>query len=423
MSVRTVRPGVASGRIAAPPSKSYTHRALVAGHLTGRRYRVERPLLADDTRATARGLRELGSRVRAGRGRWTIEPGGSTRPRRGTIDCGESGTTLRFLLALAARQDRPIRFRGQGRLGRRPVSELLDAIGTLGAESRRASAGGGFPITVRGPMRGGRIRLDASRSSQFASALLLTLPTLPGDSELRLVGRVVSEPYIAATEAVLRRHRVVAERHGRAFAIPGDQTFRGTGMVVPGDASSAAYLWAAAAVTGGSVDVRGIPRSWPQADLAILGLLRAAGVRVVDREDGARVEGPLRAPFSVDLTAAPDLYPLVAVLAATVPGRSRLRGAAHAVLKESDRRAGAARLARAFGAAVEPRGGGLDIRGSARVHGARLRDLTDHRLVMSAAVGALAADRPSTIGDARAVAKSFPQFWTALDSLFEGERE
>ncbi len=414
-----VRPGVARGTVRAPPSKSYTHRALAAGHLSRRPYHVLDPLDSDDTRATARGLRRLGSTVRFGRRDWAVRP--SRRSPRGNgvrIDCRESGTTLRFLSALAALRSVPVRLEGEGRLPRRPMGGLLSALRTLGAECRIDATG----VVVRGPIHSGTVRLDASTSSQFASALLLALPSLEGESTLRLERTVVSEPYIDATLAVLRYHRVRVGRRGRTFRIEGPQRFRAGSFRPPGDASSAAYLWAAAATSGGSVEVAGVDPRWPQADRAILRLLADAGAAVHETSQGTRVAGRAHRPFTIDLTGAPDLYPLAGVLAATIPGRSELRGASHVTLKESNRKLATSRLARALGARVRSEKERLVIEGSARPRATRLTDLSDHRLVMSAAVGALAADRTSTIGDARAVAKSFPDFWATLESLRERRR-
>lgn len=422
MTIVEVSPGPVGGSTAPPPSKSYTHRALVAGHLAARPYAVVSPLDADDTRATAGAVRALGSRVAFAPRRWTVHPAGHGGRSSARIDCGESGTTFRFVAALAALQARPVALSGRGRLGRRPISELLDALNSLGATTTRPRGEASFPVRVRGPIRSGSVHLDASQSSQFASALLLTLPTVEGDSTLELQGTVVSEPYIEATLAVLRHHRVEVRRVGRRFSIPGSQTYRGRGMRVPGDASSAAYLWGAAAVTGGSMRVKGIPGEWPQADLAILDLLRHAGARVRRTPDGADVAGPITEGFRADLTSAPDLYPLAAVVAAAVPRRSELRGAAHVVHKESDRRAGAARLARSMGAEVRLRRGSLEIRGTRAPRALRLTDLDDHRMIMSAAVAARVGGGRSTLGDARAVAKSFPEFWSVLNRLSEAAR-
>jgi 3-phosphoshikimate 1-carboxyvinyltransferase len=420
MTTVRIQPSIVQGRVRPPGSKSYTHRALVASHLAGRRSTVLGPLDADDTRATARGLEALGSRIRFSGAQWTVEPSSRRSVEPARIDCGESGTTLRFLAAVAARGDRAVRFDGAGRLARRPMAELVRALVALGASVRSpAGVDRSLPLTILGPIRGGRVRLRASRSSQFASALLLVLPTVHDGSVVELVGPIVSEPYIDATLRVLAHHRIRTRRRGRRVTIPGDQTFSGASLRIPGDASSAAYFWAAAGITGGRVRVEGVPMHWPQADLAILDVLRDAGCEVRKGVAGATVRGRADRAFDCDLTDAPDLYPLAAVLAAGIPERSRVRGAPHVIHKESDRRAGAARLARALGANVRPRASGLEIRGHDRTRAFRLGDLDDHRLVMSAAVGALGADAPSVVGDARAVAKSFPEFFAALSAVSE----
>ncbi|EQD48513.1 3-phosphoshikimate 1-carboxyvinyltransferase, core domain protein, partial [mine drainage metagenome] len=205
---------------------------------------------------------------------------------------------------------------------------------------------------------------------------------------------------------------------GRTFRTTGPQRYRPAVFRVPGDASGAAYLWAGAALTGGRVTVRGIDRRWPQADLAVLPLLRQYGASVRARGTSVTVAGDARRPFSVNLTDAPDLYPLAGVLAASAPGRSRLRGGAQVVHKESDRRAGTVRLARALGARVRSApGGALEIDGRARLRRLDLRGLSDHRMLMSAAVAALGADGPSRLGPRAAVGKSFPGFWRSLARL------
>jgi 3-phosphoshikimate 1-carboxyvinyltransferase len=416
MSFVRVHAGHVAGTVLAPPSKSYTHRALVAGHLSRRRYRVVRPLDSDDTRATARAIAALGSPVNRYRGSWTVGP---LRPVRSSssvrVECGESGTTLRFISAVAALSDHSVLLHARGRLPRRPMTTLLAALRRLGAKCRRVRPSGSFQI--QGRIHSGDVSIDASESSQFGTALLLTLPTLDGDSTLRLRGAIVSAPYLEATLAVLEYHHLRVTREGSTFQIPGGQSFQRSSFPVPGDASSAAYLWTAAAVSGGDVRVDGVPEEWPQADQAILPLLERAGAEVVRTRSGATVRGRADRPFVVDLTDSPDLYPLAGVLAAGIRGRSILRGAPQVSLKESDRRAGTARLARGLGARVREAGDGLSIEGTGTPRSISMLDLTDHRMVMSAAVGALASRGKSTIGDAGAVEKSFPEFWKALERI------
>ena len=414
MSGASLRPAVLAGTVRAPPSKSYTHRALLVAHLGRRPFRIEGPLDADDTRASARAIGRLGTRIVRSPGSWEAQPRplpSSQRPV--SIDCRESGTTLRFVLALAALDPRRITLTGVGRLPGRPIRELVRALRSLGAQSRRRSRSRNLPLEIRGPIHGGSVTVDASESSQFASALLFVLPTREEDSLLRLVGPIVSRPYIEATLEVVRRHGIVVEGDGRRFRIAGGQSYTGRRFAVPGDASSAAGFWVGAAISGGRVRVDGIDPSWPQADLAILRILGTAGATVHRSGRSVTVEAGRRRPFSVDLTASPDLFPLVGVLAAATPGRSRLRGAAQIVHKESDRRRETVRLVRAMGAGIREGLDVLEIDGRSDPAGVSLPDLSDHRMVMAAAVAALAGRGRSTVGDVRAVGKSFPRFWSA----------
>ena len=422
MTVRSIRPACARGHLRAPPSKSYTHRALIAAFLAEAPCDVVRPLDSDDTRATREGLRALGARVRVSREVWSISPmrHGTRIPGR-TIRCGESGTTLRFLSAVAALYPRPARFEGTSRLAARPMSELYEALRKLGATIETPPKTRSLPCMVRGPLTAGSIAIRGDVSSQFTSALLMVLPKVGGRSELKIRGRIVSGPYVDATCAILKQRGIRLRRTRGGFAIPGGQTYRAGKIRVPGDASSAAYLWAAAAATGGRVEIEGVPADLPQADLEVLPILAKTGARVERTPRYVRVTGPMTGPVSVDLTDSPDLFPLVSVLAALVPdGLSRLSGAPHLEFKESDRRVESVRLARALGARVSATGLHVDIRGSGSPRPLNVPALQDHRLVMSAAIGGLAAGGTSRIGRAEAVSKSFPGFWNALGVLTEG---
>jgi 3-phosphoshikimate 1-carboxyvinyltransferase len=419
--VQQISPARAHGRIRAPPSKSYTHRALVAAFLARRPSVVVDPLDSEDTRATRDGLISLGARVTGTQTEWSVDAGRVHLVRPRVVRCGESGTTLRFLTAVASLGPESVRFEGSTRLAVRPMRELHEALHELGASVRRESKGHALPCTVQGPIHAGRVAVGGSVSSQFTSAMLMVLPTLPESSVLSVRGRAVSRPYVDATCAVLASRGIRVRRIRGGFRIPGGQKYRPGRIRVPGDASSAAYLWAAGAVTGGSVEVEGIPADLPQADLAILSILASMGARVDRRARWIRVTGPITTPVTVDLTDSPDLFPLVSVLAATVAGaRSRLHGAPHLEFKESDRKAQSTALARAFGAKVSIRSSAVEIVGARSLCPLNLRSLDDHRLVMSAAVGALATGGASRVGRAEAVSKSFPGFWEALKTLTTG---
>ncbi len=420
MSAIEISPGPIEGRVRAPPSKSYTHRALVAGYLTGRAYHVHHPNDGDDARATRDGLTAFGARFELRRNGWTIQPGSRPAPARRDrpVECRSSGSTLRLLTSLAALREERRRFRGSAELARRPMDELIAALRAAGARFDGPPPGRALPFAVRGRIRPGEYRVPGGVSSQFVSSLLFALPGLAGPSTLRIEGDLVSRPYVDATLAVLAAHGITVDGGAGTFRVPAPQTFQGRQFFVPGDASSAAYLWAAAAVSGGRVRVTGFDPRWPQADLLILEILHQMGATVRSRDRGATVEGPLRGGCDVDLTGAPDLFPLIGALAAVTPGaRSRLRGAPQLVHKESDRRSGTESLARALGADVRAVPGALEIRaGSLPLRVAWPRG-SDHRMIMASAVAAFARGRPSRFEDARAVGKSFPEFWATLGHL------
>ncbi|MCI4331035.1 MAG: 3-phosphoshikimate 1-carboxyvinyltransferase [Thermoplasmata archaeon] len=413
-----ISPGVACGVVRAPSSKSYTHRALVAAFLSGRLSTIVDPLDSEDTRATARGLEALGGRVRFGESAWSIRPGLPRRRSRGTtIRCGRSGTTLRFLLSVAAREPRTIRFTGDPQLAGRPIEPLLSALERRGLSVRLPPLHRGLPLSVRGPIEAGATVLDTTLSSQFLSSLLLVLPTLAAPSRIRTRGASVSAPYVAATRSIMGLQGIHVRTRARTFDVPAPQRYRGGTIRVPGDASSAAYLWAAAAITGGDVTVHHVPARPAQADLAILEVFRHGGTRVSRTGDRVRVRGRLRGPIDIQLDDAPDLLPLLGALSAATPGRHWIRGATHAAGKESDRRRATARLVRALGGRATLTARTLRIDGTARPRSIGHAQWDDHRMVMSAAVGALAARLPSSIGDPRTVRKSFPEFWTVFRGL------
>ncbi len=418
MSDHWVEPGRLSGSVRAPPSKSYTHRELVASFFADRPTRLIGPLRSADTERTARGLVQMGARISKGSGAWTIRPPalGPVRSRRTVrIDCGESGTTLRFLAAVAATRPGRVLLEGSPALARRPIRPLLAALERHGASIRGPPRGRSLPVEIAGPIHPGRWRVDVSESSQYLSALLLVLPSLPGPSSLRTVGHAVSEPYVRSTLDVLDRRGVRWHHRGRRFRTVGSSGYGGGGVRVPGDASSAAYLWAGAAVTGGTVRVRGIPPVRPQADLALLDLLERFGARVRRLPDGAEVSGDRRGGFSADVTDCPDLLPLLAALAGSASRPCGLSGAPHASRKESDRWAAATDLARAMGCRVARRSRGIRIVPSTGVRPLGRVWSTDHRVVMSAAIASLT--RGGRVPNAEAVAKSFPAFWQMLRAL------
>jgi 3-phosphoshikimate 1-carboxyvinyltransferase len=407
------------GAFTVPPSKSLQQRALVLAALADGDVRLElagREPPGDDVLGLGAALERLG--------RWTGGALGTSRERL-VLDLGLGATGLRFATALAALRPPGARtlLRGAPRLLRRPHGPLLRALTRLGARWKRRRSGS--IRVLGGGMRGRELSIPAGPSSQYASALLLVAPRIGGLS-LRFSGPPVSLAYLRMTLDALRAFGVPCREEGldgprgrveASAAAPRCERF-----AVEPDASAAAAWWTAAALTGGEAWVLGLPRSSSQPDVALLGILERMGA-VVDRgpEGSARVAGSgtwLRAPGDVDLGNAPDLVPLVAVLAASAEGATRIRGAAHARAKESDRLATVAAGLRALGGAVEETEDGLAIEG-VPLRGAVVDVAGDHRLAF--AFGVLGLSCPGVVlRGAEAASKSHPGFLGDLEQAARG---
>ncbi len=405
-------------QVGLPPSKSLTHRALVAAALARGTSRIRRPLLCEDTLYTVEGLRRLGVPVEIKEGEMAVHgtdghfPEVSPPP---TLFLGNSGTSFRFLLALAALGPGERLLTGSPRMGQRPIGDLCRALETLGTRVTFLKREGFPPVRIHGRgLSGGRIRLPGDKSSQFVSALLLAAPCALTNVEITVPDGLVSKPYVDLTTAVMARFGVEVNRHGYArFRVPAPQHFRAADFTVEGDVSSASYFWAAAAVTGNAVTTAPVdPRHTLQGDIRFLDTLEAMGCAVERGTERITVRGgPLRA-VHVDMAAMPDLVPTLAAVALFARGRTRIRNVAHLRLKESDRLKAVAGEWRRLGAGVEEFPDGLAIDGNRPLRPALTLAHDDHRIAMSLAVIALRIPGLRIEGTG-CVAKSFPGFWEA----------
>jgi len=407
---------VAHGTAVAPPSKSHTHRALFCAALAAGESRILGPLLSEDTAATRSCLDALGAGVAEAGDDWVIAGrGGQLAEPSAPLDCASSGTTLRLLMALCAAVPGRRVLDGSEQLRRRPLADLAVSLEALGSGLTWGGAAGFPPVAVTGHRwRGGEIAVRSGASSQFLSGLLLAAPLAERPVVLRAPD-LVSAPYVALTAAVMGRFgvRVTAEGATWHVALGG---YRPACERVEPDASAAAFLFAAAAVTGGEVTVPGLRRDLLQGDAAVLDHLRAFGVRVVEGAGGATASGAPTQGADLDLGACPDLVPPLAAVAFAAPGPSRFRGVGHLRHKESDRLAVLAGLVRALGGSAEAGEGELRIVPPRRPHPADLNPRGDHRMAMAGALMGLRT-RGARVLDPACVAKSFPSFWERLDAL------
>lgn len=404
----TICGGVPTGNVTAPASKSVLHRLLICAALADAPTVLEHGTGSQDIDATVRCLRALGATVEGTPEWFTVRPI-SAVPRNALLDCGESGSTLRFLLPVAAALG-GARLTGRGRLAERPLSPLYE---TVQANGCTLSPQGTFPLTVTGTLAGERFVIDGGVSSQFISGLLLAAPLLGHACEIAVTGTVESRPYIDLTVAAMRRFGVAVTERDGTFSVPAGG-YRSPGQIVAeGDWSNGAFwLVAGALAPQGGLTVSGLNLDSLQGDRAIAALLREAGAAVTADEDGAlTVGGTLRHPLRVDASQIPDLVPILAVLAAAVPGRTVIGNARRLRLKESDRLCSVHALLTALGGRVMMGEDSLTVDGTGRLRGGRVDACNDHRIAMAAAVAACICEQPVTIDGAEAVRKSYPGFF------------
>jgi len=384
----SVRPGRIRGRIRTAGSKSIAHRALVLATRKGGTVRQVPD--SEDLAHFCEGLRGLGFRVDERPGERTVSGGFAAEDADLFLD--DNGTGARCLLALAALRPARTVIDGSPRLRERPVAPLCAALRDLGADVE----GDAFPVAVRGPLRGGAVRLSTDESSQFATALILIVDRVKG-LKVNVVGRR-SFSYVGLTAYVLRK-----------FADPYD---------VEPDFSSAAALAVAAATSKGDLVLEGLSFSSPQPDARIVPYLNQAGARVTAIEGGIRVRGGPLEGVRADVSNCPDLAPILGALGALAEGETVVTGAPHLRHKESDRIAATVGLVRSLGGEAEPREDGFRIRGGRRLRGGTVSSAGDHRIAMAA--GVLALSVPGvTVADSEAVRKSYPRFFEDLALLTE----
>jgi 3-phosphoshikimate 1-carboxyvinyltransferase len=418
-------------RLAAPASKSVTNRALLCAALAAGTSHLAGAAPSDDAEAMAAALVHLGAGIDTGdRRRWRVTgTGGRLRSPDRPLDARLSGTTMRFLAAAATLTPAGATVTGRPPLLRRPVGPLVAALRALGAEIADAGAGRPPVTAAGGGLEGGRARVDAGASSQFASAVLLVAPYARRPVTLT-AERLGAAAYVELTAAVMRDFGAGVEPVA-APAGPGPATqpaagpaawrvepgpYRATDLAVEYDASAAAHLFALAAATGGQVTVTNAAPGTLQPDAALPGLLAAMGATVTRDGDAVSVSGPATlAPVDADLAALPDQVTTVAALAALADGRSRLRGVAVARGHETDRLAALAAELAKLGVAVTERPDGLEVAGAGpqALRPARLATWGDHRMAM--ALAAVAARVPGVVlEDPACVAKTYPGFWHDL---------
>lgn len=428
----TIRPGALTGEVRAPSSKSEAHRLLICAALAPGTTDIDCTSTSDDIDATIGCLEALGARVARTRRGFRVVPVPGTsasdnRPegRRGALlDCGESGSTLRFLLPVVAALGCDARLTGHGRLPQRPLSPLYEQLQAHGAE---LSPQGVMPLAVGGRARAGRYELPGDVSSQYVSGLLMAAPLMGGPVEVLVREPIESRPYIDITVRALASFGVEvsesAARTGdgapaRSFVASAPRGLASPGAVsVGGDWSGAAFWLAAGAIAGDGVAVSGLDLGSAQGDRQVLAALALLGGRVLRSPEGAACAPDHLRGHDLMVASCPDLVPPLAAAAALAEGVTRIRGAERLRLKESDRLETVSAAINALGGRATVVDDGLDIEGVGELAGGTVDAAGDHRIAMMAAVLACRCASPVTIVGAECVSKSYPAFFEDYAAL------
>lgn len=416
------RPVDASVRV--PGSKSITNRALVLAALSaesGFECQLRGVLRSEDTEVMVASLRALGFSVEED---WSAEllavgnRGDRLIPAASAdLFVANSGTTMRFLTAAVSLGRGRYRLDGVPRMRERPIADLLDALRQLKVNAKSEGGNGCPPVVVEAAgLPGGTVRIKGDVSSQFLSGLLMAAPFADGEVRIEVDGGLVSEPYVAMTVAMLRQWSLAVEVEGNSrFRVPGRQRTGLCSYFVEPDASAASYFWAAAAVSGGRVQVQGLSARGLQGDVRFVDVLERMGCHVARGDSGVTVRGGRLRGVDVDMNDISDTVMTLGAVACFADGPTTIRNVAHVRHKETDRLAALAAELRRLGAGVEEFADGLTVTpGTPR--GAEVETYNDHRMAMSLALVGLRVPGV-VVKNPGCVAKTYPDFFTDLDRL------
>jgi 3-phosphoshikimate 1-carboxyvinyltransferase len=381
-------------------------RVIVACLLAGGRSVISNPSFCDDAKAAMSVAVDLGAKVEVEKNRVIIS--GGFDPVGNTLNCGESGLGLRMFSAVAALSGKEITLVGQGTLKNRSVAMIKKPLADLGA--RVTLKQGKLPVTVCGPLTGGKTIVDGSLSSQFLTGLLMALPLAEKDSEL-IVNNLKSRFYIDLTIKVLGDFGIkVINNNYEYFFIQGGQSYRNGEYQIEGDWSGAALLLVAGAI-GGEVEIENLDINSSQADRRIIDVLEQFGARINKSNNGIRVIKTEMKPFNFDATDSPDLFPPLVVLASYAKGKSRIKGVSRLAGKESNRAEALVEEFAKVGIKIETDDDDMIVHGGA-VTGGTINSRNDHRIAMAAAVAGIGASGSLNIQGYECISKSYPDFFT-----------
>ena len=406
-------PFVPNGTVNVPPSKSDVHRAIICAAMANGVSRISPVALSNDIKATIGCIKALGADAALENNVLTVDGTNMYKNKTALLDCGESGSTLRFFIPIAAVGNVNATFVGKGKLPQRPIGIFTEALPKAGTVCKTE---GGLPLEIKGQLKSGIFEIPGNVSSQFITGLLLALPILEGDSEIVLTSPLESVGYIAMTIRTMKQFGVNIDTTENGWHIKGGQTYKSCNYTTDGDWSQAAFFMVLGAI-GGKVTVKGVAKDSTQGDKKCAEILAEFGAKVTQRDNEVTVEkGDLKA-ITIDASQIPDLVPVLSVCAAFAEGTTKIINAERLRIKECDRLKATAELLNNLGGKVKELSDGLEITGVSSLKGRNVNGYNDHRIVMSAAVCAARSDEDITATFAMSINKSYPDFYIDYNSI------
>lgn len=406
-------PFVPNGTVNVPPSKSDVHRAIICAAMANGVSRISPVALSNDIKATIGCIKALGADAVLENNVLTVDGTNMYKNKTALLDCGESGSTLRFFIPIAAVGNINATFVGKGKLPQRPIGIFTEALPKAGTVCKTE---GGLPLEIKGQLKSGIFEIPGNVSSQFITGLLLALPILEGDSEIVLTSPLESVGYIAMTIRTMKQFGVNIQATEKGWHIKGGQSYKTCDYTTDGDWSQAAFFMVLGAVSG-KVTVKGVAKDSTQGDKKCAEILARFGAKVTQIDNEVTVEkGELKA-ITIDASQIPDLVPVLSVCAAFAEGTTKIINAERLRIKECDRLKATAELLNNLGGKVKELSDGLEIAGVSSLKGGNVNGYNDHRIVMSAAVCAARSDEDITATFAMSINKSYPDFYIDYNSI------
>lgn len=406
-------PFVPNGTVNVPPSKSDVHRAIICAAMANGVSRISPVALSNDIKATIGCIKALGADAVLENNVLTVDGTNMYKNKTALLDCGESGSTLRFFIPIAAVGNINATFVGKGKLPQRPIGIFTEALPKAGTVCKTE---GGLPLEIKGQLKSGIFEIPGNVSSQFITGLLLALPILEGDSEIVLTSPLESVGYIAMTIRTMKQFGVNIQATENGWHIKGGQTYKSCNYTTDGDWSQAAFFMVLGAVSG-KITVKGVAKDSTQGDKKCAEILARFGAKVTQLDNEVTVEkGELKA-ITIDASQIPDLVPVLSVCAAFADGTTKIINAERLRIKECDRLKATAELINNLGGKVKELSDGLEITGVSSLKGGNVNGYNDHRIVMSAAVCAARSDEDITATFAMSINKSYPDFYIDYNSI------